>query len=156
MNIPELQRDLERDIASIRTAADLRAVRDRYLSRKSGRITLALKELGARSPEERRALGQALNGVKQYAEAQLDAAGHALAAAPPADAIDVTLPGRTPLVGHRHPLTLLRERVEQIFLGMGFSVVEGRTGSVYDVGLDTAGILLGIGLGMSLRRWRRG
>jgi phenylalanyl-tRNA synthetase alpha chain len=125
MNIPEIQRDLERDIASIKTAADLRAVRDRYLSRKSGRITLALKELGSLSPDERRALGQALNGLKQYAEAQLDAAEQSLAAAPPADAIDVTLPGRTPLVGHRHPLTLLRERVEQIFLRMGFYIAEG-------------------------------
>jgi phenylalanyl-tRNA synthetase alpha chain len=125
MNYPELQRDLEADVAAIKTAADLRAVRDRYLSRKSGRISLALKELGSASPEDRRTLGQALNGLKQYAEEQLEAAERALAAAPPADAIDVTLPGRTPLIGHRHPLTLLRERVEQIFLRMGFYIAEG-------------------------------
>src|SRR5690242_8249259 len=112
MSYPDLQHELERDIASIKTAADLRAVRDRYLSRKGGKISLALKELGSASPDDRRTLGQALNGLKQFAEQALDKAEHALAAAPPADAIDVTLPGRTPLVGHRHPLTLLRERVE--------------------------------------------
>jgi len=125
MNYPELQQELERDLASIKTAADLRAVRDRYLSRKSGKISLALKELGSRSPDERRALGQALNGLKQFAEQALENAERTVASAPPADTLDVTLPGRTPLVGHRHPLTLLRERVEQIFLRMGFYIAEG-------------------------------
>jgi phenylalanyl-tRNA synthetase alpha chain len=125
MNIPDLQREIERDIASIKNTADLRAVRDRHLSRKSGKISLALKELAAASPEDRRTLGQALNALKQFAEQALDKAEQTLAGAPPADAIDVTLPGRTPLVGHRHPLTLLRERVEQIFLRMGFYIAEG-------------------------------
>src|SRR5215471_7236124 len=125
MSIPELQRDIERDIAAIANAADLRTVRDRYLSRKSGKISLALKELGSASPEERRGRGQALNDLKQYAEDQLEKAERALATRPAVDAIDVTLPGRTPLVGHRHPLTLLRERFEQIFLRMGFLIAEG-------------------------------
>lgn len=125
MNIADLQRDIERDIASIKTAADLRAVRDRYLSRKSGKISLALKELGSASPEDRRTLGQALNTVKQFAEQELDRAEQALASAPPVNAIDVTLPGRMPLVGHRHPLTLLRERIEEIFMRMGFYIAEG-------------------------------
>jgi phenylalanyl-tRNA synthetase alpha chain len=125
MNVPDLQRDFDRDIASIRNAADLRAVRDRYLSRKSGRISLALKELGSVSPDERRVLGQTLNSLKQYAEEQLETAERDLATAPPADAIDITLPGRPPLVGHRHPLTLLRERFEEIFLRMGFYIAEG-------------------------------
>ena len=44
---------------------------------------------------------------------------------PAGDALDVTLPGRAPLLGHRHPLTLLRERIESIFLRMGFLIVEG-------------------------------
>jgi phenylalanyl-tRNA synthetase alpha chain len=124
-NPPDLQRDIERDIASIRSATDVRAVRDRYLSRKSGKISLALKELASKSPDERRTLGQALNGVKQYAEDELDKAERSLAARPAVDAIDVTLPGRPPLIGHRHPLTLLRESVEAIFLRMGFLIVEG-------------------------------
>jgi phenylalanyl-tRNA synthetase alpha chain len=125
MSIPDLQREIERDIASIKTTADLRAVRDRYLSRKSGTISVALKELGSASPEDRRTRGQALNALKQFAEQELERAEQTLASAPPADAIDVTLPGRAPLVGHRHPLTLLRERVEQIFLRMGFYIAEG-------------------------------
>ena len=46
-------------------------------------------------------------------------------ARPPAGAVDVTLPGRAPLLGHRHPLTLLRDRIEAIFSRMGFLVIEG-------------------------------
>jgi phenylalanyl-tRNA synthetase alpha chain len=125
MDIPELQRAIERDIASIRNEADLRNVRDRYLARKNGEISNRLKALAEAPPEERRSLGQALNGLKQYAETQLDAAQQALAERPAGDAIDVTLPGRPPLLGHRHPLTLLRERIESIFLRMGFLIVEG-------------------------------
>ena len=44
---------------------------------------------------------------------------------PAVEAVDVTLPGRLPLLGHRHPLTLLRERIESIFLRLGFLIVEG-------------------------------
>ena len=45
--------------------------------------------------------------------------------APPRDALDVTLPGREVRVGHRHPLTVVREEIEEIFAGLGFEVVEG-------------------------------
>ena len=125
MNIPEIQGAIERDIATIKSEADVRAIRDRYLARKGGVISNLLKDLTALAVDERRALGSALNGLKQYTETQLDAAQKALAARPRGDAIDVTLPGRRPLVGHRHPLTLLRERVETIFQRLGFVIVEG-------------------------------
>lgn len=125
MDIEELQRTVERDIASITSEADLRVVRERYLARKGGVISTLLKDLATVPVEERRARGAALNGLKQYAETRLEAVQQGLARKPRAGAIDVTLPGRPPLVGHRHPLTLLRERVESIFLRMGFLIVEG-------------------------------
>jgi len=125
MDIAQLQRTVEHDIASIQSEADLRLVRDRYLSRKNGEISTRLKALADAPPDERRSLGQALNGLKQFIETQLDAAQRALAARPAGDAIDVTLPGRPPLLGHRHPLSLLRERIEAIFLRLGFLIVEG-------------------------------
>jgi phenylalanyl-tRNA synthetase alpha chain len=125
MDIAELQRTVERDIAAIKSEADLRAVRDRYLARKGGVISNLLKDLAGAPPEERRSRGAALNGLKQFAETRLDAAHQLLAQRPRGDAIDVTLPGRPPLVGHRHPLTLMRDRVEAIFLRMGFLIAEG-------------------------------
>ena len=45
--------------------------------------------------------------------------------AAPAGAVDVTLPGRRPALGHRHPLTIVRDRMEAIFTRMGFAIVEG-------------------------------
>ena len=126
MDIAELQRSVERDVAAIKTDADLRTVRDRYLARKGGLISSLMSDLASTPADERRARGAALNGLKQYAETQLDAAQQKLATRKPAgDAIDVTLPGRPPLVGRRHPLTLMRERVEAIFVRLGFLVIEG-------------------------------
>jgi phenylalanyl-tRNA synthetase alpha chain len=125
MDIIELQRTIEQEIASIRTEAELRAIRDKYLARKGGVISNLLKDLAGAPVEERRTRGSALNGLKQFAETQLDAAQSTLAAKPRVEAVDVTLPGRPVLVGHRHPLTLMRERVEQIFQRFGFLVVEG-------------------------------
>jgi phenylalanyl-tRNA synthetase alpha chain len=125
MDIIELQRTIEQEIASIRTEAELRAIRDKYLARKGGVISNLLKDLAGAPVEERRTRGSALNGLKQFAETQLDAAQSTLAAKPRVEAVDVTLPGRSVLVGHRHPLTLMRERVEQIFQRFGFLVVEG-------------------------------
>ena len=125
MDIAELQRTIEQDIAAIRTEADLRTVRDRYLARKGGVISTLLKDLATAAVEERKTRGSALNGLKLYAETQLEAAQKTLAGRPRGDAIDVTLPGRPPLVGHRHPLSLLRESVETIFQRLGFVIVEG-------------------------------
>jgi len=125
MNIAELQQTFERDVASATTEAALRALRDKYLSRKNGVISALVKSIASAPPDERRALGGAANTLKQYVETQLDAAQRTIAARPAGDAVDVTLPGRVPLLGHRHPLTLLRERVEAIFLRLGFLIVEG-------------------------------
>jgi phenylalanyl-tRNA synthetase alpha chain len=130
MDIGELQRTFERDVASIASEADLRALRDRYLSRKNGLISGFMKSVAAAPAADRPALGQAANQFKQHVEAAIDERLASLAATAHererrANAVDVTLPGRPPLVGRRHPLTLLRERVEAIFLRFGFLIVEG-------------------------------
>jgi phenylalanyl-tRNA synthetase alpha chain len=101
-------------------------VRDRYLARKGGLVSALLKSLGSAPAEARPLLGKLANELKQQIETSLDARiAAAEASRPPADAVDVTLPGRPPTLGHRHPLTLLRERVEAIFSRMGFLVLEG-------------------------------
>jgi phenylalanyl-tRNA synthetase alpha chain len=126
MDIPALRQQFESDLAHARSEADLRAVRDKYLSRKNGLVAAFMKAVASAPADQRPALGQAANEFKQHIEAVLSARlAQAAAARPAGDAIDVTLPGRPPLVGHRHPLTLLRERIEAIFLRLGFLVVEG-------------------------------
>jgi phenylalanyl-tRNA synthetase alpha chain len=124
--VDDLRREFEAALALVRSLADLKIVRDEYLSRKQGRVTSLLKAVGAAPPDERRALGGQANALKQEIEAALDAREAELAAtAPPPDAIDTTLPGRVPLIGRRHPLTDVRERIEDIFLAMGYQVIDG-------------------------------
>ena len=125
-DVNSLRTRFDRELADATREAELRAIRDRYLARKGGLVSTLLKALGTASPEERPRLGQAVNALKEHIEAaiasRLDAAS---ATARPKDAIDVTLPGRSPGVGHRHPLAMLRERIESIFTRMGFLVIDG-------------------------------
>ena len=125
-DIDSLRSQFEQDLAAASTEADLRAVRDRYLARKGGLVSALLKSLGSAPPETRPRLGHLANTLKQNIEQRLE---ERLAAAAserlPRGAVDVTLPGRRPALGHRHPLSIARERIEAIFTRMGFLVIEG-------------------------------
>jgi len=123
--IEALRAEFQRDLAAARTAEAIRGVRDRYLSRKGGLLSALLKSLGSAPADVRPELGRLANALKQDIEAELEARLEAADQARPPGAVDVTLPGRLPVIGHRHPLTLLRERIEAIFTRMGFLVIEG-------------------------------
>lgn len=111
------------------TPAELENAKARFLG-KSGRLTELLKGLGALAPEEKKAQGARINEAKQQVETALNARRQALAEAEleqqlRAEALDVTLPGRTPGQGGLHPVTRAMERIEQIFGSMGFDVADG-------------------------------
>ena len=126
MDILFLKQQFDSELAAVASEADLRALRDRYLARKAGLISTLLKDVASAPADVRPALGRDANQLKQHIDTALtERLDQASARRPAGDAIDVTLPGRAPLLGHRHPLTLLRERIESIFLRMGFLIVEG-------------------------------
>ncbi len=126
MDIPALRQQFDSELAGAATEQALRALRDKYLARKGGAVSNLLKAVAAAPADARPALGRDANQLKQYIDQQLaDRLAEAAARRPAADAVDVTLPGRRPLLGQRHPLTLLRDRVEAIFLRFGFLIVEG-------------------------------
>lgn len=124
-DLAALRADFEQSLVQARTAADLKAVRDRFLGRKAGLVTAVLKSLGSASPDERRALGAAVNALKGDIETQLVAREQAADAEAFVSGVDVTMPGRVPAAGRRHPLTQVRERIEDIFAGMGYQILEG-------------------------------
>jgi phenylalanyl-tRNA synthetase alpha chain len=126
MSPESLRRDFDEALSSASSIADLRALHDRFLGRKQGHVTAALKEIARQPPAERAAFGAGLNDLKRHIEQVLAERQSALeATAPPVDAVDVTLPGRVPPAGRRHPLTQIRERVEGIFSAMGYEIVSG-------------------------------
>ena len=126
MDIASLRQQFDREAAAAAGEAALRGLRDRYLARKGGLVSALLKDVASAPADARPALGREANQLKQHIEARLaERLAEAAATRPAGDAIDVTLPGRPPLIGHRHPLTLLRERIEAIFLRFGFLIVEG-------------------------------
>jgi phenylalanyl-tRNA synthetase alpha chain len=124
--VDDLQQQFNSALDAATTAADLKTLRDEYLSRKNGRVTALVKSIASAPVEERRTLGAAANSLKKHIEEALDARDAVLqATARPKGALDVTLPGRRPWTGRRHPLTQVRERVEDIFMAMGYQVIEG-------------------------------
>jgi phenylalanyl-tRNA synthetase alpha chain len=125
-DVEKLRQQFERDLAGAASDAALRSVRDRYLARKGGLVSALLKGLGQVAADERPRVGQQVNQLKAEIEAALDERLASVAASrPPFGAVDVTLPGRVPRLGHRHPLTILRERIEAIFTRFGFLIIEG-------------------------------
>ena len=126
VSIPEITDQFQTDLAAVRSDADLKALRDKYLGRKGGAIAALMKGLGAATPEERPRLGQQINDLKQQIESAIEAKDAALAAArQPEGAVDVTLPGRPVSVGRLHPLTQLRARIEAIFARQGYEILDG-------------------------------
>ena len=114
------------DLYAAKSAHDQRAVHDRYLGRKSSVLADWMERLAAAAPAEKKTLGQQTNALKRELEARWATfiETHQASAAP-ADAVDITLPGRAVRLGHRHPLTIVRTALEEIFGRMGFTAVEG-------------------------------
>jgi phenylalanyl-tRNA synthetase alpha chain len=124
--IDDVRQQFDRDLASAASEADLRAVRDRYLARKGGLVSSLLKAVASAPADERPALGQQANSLKVDIERRIaDRVRELEATRAPAGSVDVTLPGRPLPLGRRHPLTIVRDRVEDIFTRMGFEIVEG-------------------------------
>lgn len=107
----------------------LNDLRVKYLGKK-GSLTSILRGMGALSAEERPRIGQIVNQIRAELEGLIEAKGAELKEAEltkrlASERIDVTLPGRQPSEGHRHPLTLTLERIKEIFMQLGFTVAEG-------------------------------
>jgi phenylalanyl-tRNA synthetase alpha chain len=124
--IDRLREEFDRELTAAANDRDIQAVRDRYLARKGGVVAGLMKTVAAAKPEDRPLLGRLANEFKIHIEKQVaERRAAADGSRPPAGAVDVTLPGRRPRLGHRHPLTLVRDRMEAIFTRMGFAIVEG-------------------------------
>lgn len=117
------------DVANATALRELDEVRVKYLGKK-GSISALLKSLGKLSAEERPQAGAIINEARLQVQAALDARkaeleNAALAELLANETIDVTLPGRGEAVGGLHPVTRIRRRIEDFFIGLGYLIAEG-------------------------------
>ncbi len=128
--IDELRSEAEGAIATAATAEELEELRVRYLGRKA-ELTGILRGIGELPAEERGPVGQAANAARQALEAVLDSRRAELEAGElerglAAERVDVTLPGSPPFpVGSRNLLIRTMREIEDVFVGLGYRVMEG-------------------------------
>lgn len=127
--LEELRREALERLQSVADPAQLNELRVQYLGKK-GQLTEVLRGMGGLSAEERPVIGQVANDVRAAIEAVIAEKQEAFDRAETArrlqaETIDVTLPGKRPPAGTVHPLTKVTQEIEDIFLGMGYTIAEG-------------------------------
>jgi len=116
-------------LEAAQTPAELEELRVKWLGKK-GELTAVLKMMGKLTPEERPIMGQLANSVRAEIEAKLEESKVAIGAKVleaklAAEAIDVTIPGEEVALGHQHPMNMVLQQVKDIFVGLGYTVVDG-------------------------------
>ncbi len=128
----QLEKIKQQAFARMHEASDLAsldAVRVSVLGKK-GELTAVLKQMGKLSAEERPVMGQMANAIRAELEATLETRkaeleASALEARLAAEAVDVTIPGKEISIGHQHPMNKVLQEVKEIFIGMGYTIVDG-------------------------------
>ena len=110
-------------------AERLEALRVKYLGKK-GELTAILRQMGGLSADERPAMGQLANQLRSDIEAAIEKRKGELSSAMmeqklKSEALDVTLPGEPVHLGHKHPMYNVLDQIKDIFVGMGFEIVDG-------------------------------
>ncbi len=118
-----------RAISESDTPESIEALRVKYLGKK-GELTTILRQMGKLSPVERPVMGQLANQLRGEIEEALDLRKAMLGKALmqkqlEAEAVDVTLPGKEEPIGHKHPMYNVLDQIKDIFIGMGFEIVDG-------------------------------
>ena len=146
INLKLLENQAKKELKEAQNLAALEEVSKKYLGKK-GKLPEVLRSLKNLSEKEKRERGKLANQIKKELEKAVDFKKNKIqntcltgrqarypeekpsasygAGKTQDDWLDISLPGKKPVLGHLHPLTLVRKRVEEIFQMMGFSVVEG-------------------------------
>ena len=133
MSVPDRLREIEHDglarLAAAATVADLDALREELLGDGS-EVAVARRGLRDASPDERKVVGSAVNGVTRAITGAIEDRRAELAATEEqarleTERVDMTLPGRAPALGTHHLVMQVWEEIVDIFVGLGYSVASG-------------------------------
>ena len=125
----KLRESSVKEILDCDSAERLEAMRVRYLGKK-GELTAILRQMGSLSAEERPAMGQLANQLRSDIEEAIEKRREELSSAMmelklESEAVDVTLPGKDIRMGHKHPMYNVLDQLKDIFIGMGFEILDG-------------------------------
>lgn len=128
--LEQIKHSAVNSIDKAETLSEIEELRIQYLGKK-GELTALLRQMKDLTPEERPVVGQLVNVVREEIENKLISKKELLEAARQneklkEEIIDITMPGKKPVLGHIHPLTQTLEEIQRIFLGMGYEIVDGR------------------------------
>ncbi|MEO8035748.1 MAG: phenylalanine--tRNA ligase subunit alpha [Acidobacteriota bacterium] len=129
-DIQNIESTFDSELAAANDVHALDALRVHYFGRKGGLIPALFSRLKEVPKEQKKEVGDALNKLRDRVELALKEKSERATAEEAArkdarDCVDVTLPGRTPSLGHLHPITLVRQEMEQIFREMGYAIDPG-------------------------------
>lgn len=127
--LEKIEQSAKQALSAAADAKVLEEIRVKYLGKK-GEITAILKQMGKLSAEERPKMGQLANKVRADIEEALVQAQASIKAkmreqSLKSETLDVTLPGKKKTLGQLHPLNIVMSEIEEVFMGMGFDIVEG-------------------------------
>ena len=127
--LEQIAREAAEAIAGADSMRKLEEARLRFLGKK-GEMTAVLRGMAAFTREERPAIGQLVNSVREkieslFTQAEALFSRKALEDRIKNETLDITLPGKQAALGHKHPITLVAEEIGEVFLGMGYEIAEG-------------------------------
>ncbi len=128
-DLEAIRQKVSDDLKGVDEQKPLDDLRVKYLGKK-GELTAILKQMGKLSAEERPAVGQKANEIRSFIESELQKRSAELKKQELAhrlehEAIDVTMPGKRQQLGAKHPLSIGLDEIKEIFVGMGFDIVDG-------------------------------
>jgi len=128
-NLKTLQKKIQKEIEGAKTLKDLDEIFNLYLGKK-GEIAKLFKKIKSLPKKKRAKVGERINKLKDFLFEKLEKKSEKIKKKVEEEEekkefFDITIPGKKPEIGHLHPLTLVKRKVEEIFQSLGFEVVEG-------------------------------
>lgn len=129
INLKLVKNRAQKEIEKAQNLKNLNEIFKKYLGKK-GELTLVLRSLEKLSRTKRVKIGREANELKNFLKIKFDQKAEEIKEKIKKETeekewIDITAPGKRPILGHLHPLTLVKRKAEEIFQSMGFTVVEG-------------------------------
>ena len=112
-------------IKKANTKEEIERIKIEFLGRRQGKLTRILKNMKNFPPHKRPEIGKLVNELKQEIQEELKRKIEEMGKEVVEESVDITLPGRKPLLGRLHPITQTLEEIKRIFIGLGFQVVRG-------------------------------